>query len=176
MTLNVALQMDPVEHVSITGDSTFRIGLEAQLRGHRLFQYTVDRLYFDEGRVRAVGRPVELRAEHGNHVTFGEWQNVDMSAFDVVWLRQDPPFDMAYVTSTHLLDRIHPDTLVVNDPFWVRNSPEKLFVLDFPELTPPTMIARDLSAIRAFRERHGDIILQAAVRKWRGRGVSPAPG
>lgn len=160
MSLDVALQMDPVEDVSITGDSTFRIGLEAQSRGHRLFQYTVDRLYFDEGLVRAVGRSIELRAESGGHVTFGPWEDVDMSRFDVVWLRQDPPFDMAYVTSTHLLDRIHPRTLVVNDPFWVRNSPEKLFVLDFPDLTPPTMIARSLSAIRAFRERHGDIIVK----------------
>lgn len=160
MSLYVALQMDPVENVSITADSTFRIGLEAQARGHRLFQYTVDRLYFDEGKVRAVGRPVELRAEAGRHVEFGDWADVDLTDFDVVWLRQDPPFDMAYVTSTHLLDRIHGETLVVNDPFWVRNHPEKLLVLDFPDLTPPTMIARDPAAIRAFRERHGDIILK----------------
>ncbi|MBV0892502.1 glutathione synthase [Paracoccus sp. Z118] len=160
MSLHVALQMDPVEHVSITADSTFRLGIEAQARGHRLFQYTVDRLYYDEGRVGAIGRPIELRVEHGNHVSFGEWQDVDLATFDVVWLRQDPPFDMAYVTSTHLLDRIHPETLVVNDPFWVRNSPEKLLVLDFPDLTPPTMIARDVAAIRDFRARHGDIILK----------------
>ena len=160
MSLHVALQMDPIEHVSITADSTFRIGIEAQARGHRLFQYTVDRLYFDEGRVRAVGRPVELRGEPGRHVTFGDWVDVNLTDFDVVWLRQDPPFDMAYVTSTHLLDRIHGQVLVVNDPFWVRNHPEKLLVLDFPDLTPPTMIARDPGAIRAFRERHGDIILK----------------
>lgn len=160
MSLHVALQMDPIEAVSITADSTFRIGLEAQARGHRLFQYTVDRLRYDEGRVIARGRPVTLRREAGNHVTFGDWAEADLSAFDVVWLRQDPPFDMAYVTATHLLDRVHPRTLVVNDPFWVRNSPEKLMVLDFPDLTPPTMIARDPAAIRAFRERHGDIIVK----------------
>ena len=160
MSLSVALQMDPIEAVSIDADSTFRIGLEAEARGHRLFQYTVDRLIFDEGRVLATGRPVTLRREKGNHVTFGDWAEVEMSEFDVVWLRQDPPFDMGYVTSTHLLDRIHPETLVVNDPFWVRNSPEKLMVLDFPDLTPPTMIARDVAAIRRFRARHGDIIVK----------------
>ncbi|MFV0300849.1 MAG: glutathione synthase [Paracoccus sp. (in: a-proteobacteria)] len=160
MSLSVALQMDPIEHVSIDGDSTFRIGLEAEARGHRLFQYTVDRLIFDEGRVKATGRQVTLRREKGNHVTFGDWAEVDLADFDVVWLRQDPPFDMGYVTSTHLLDRIHPETLVVNDPFWVRNSPEKLMVLDFPDLTPPTLIAREIAAIRRFRERHGDIILK----------------
>lgn len=160
MSLYVALQMDPVEAVSIDGDSTFRIGLEAQARGHRLFQYTVDRLVFDEGRVLATGRPITLRREAGNHVTFGDWAEVDLREFDVVWLRQDPPFDMAYVTATHLLDRVHPDTLVVNDPFWVRNCPEKLMVLDFPDLTPPTMIARHPEAIRRFRARHGDIIVK----------------
>lgn len=160
MSLKVALQMDPIEAVSIDGDSTFRLGLEAQARGHSLFQYTADRLIFDEGRLLAHGRDVMLRREAGNHVDFGEWQTVDLSGFDVVWLRQDPPFDMAYVTSTHLLDRIHPATLVVNDPFWVRNSPEKLMVLDFPDLTPPTMIARDVQAIRGFRQRYGEIILK----------------
>lgn len=160
MSLKVALQMDPIEAVSIDGDSTFRLGLEAQARGHSLFQYTADRLIFDEGRLLAHGRDVTLRREAGNHVDFGEWQTVDLAGFDVVWLRQDPPFDMAYVTSTHLLDRIHPATLVVNDPFWVRNSPEKLMVLDFPDLTPPTMIARDVRAIRGFRQRHGEIILK----------------
>lgn len=160
MGLKVALQMDPVEHVSIAADSTFRIGLEAQARGHSLFQYTPDRLVFDDGRLLAHGRDVTLRREQGNHVAFGDWRMADLSDFDVVWLRQDPPFDMAYVTSTHLLDRIHPRTLVVNDPFWVRNSPEKLMVLDFPDLTPPTMIARDIQAVRAFRARHGDIILK----------------
>lgn len=160
MSLYVALQMDPIENVSITGDSTFRIGLEAEARGHRLFQYTPDNLRYDEGRVVAKGRPITLRREEGNHVSFGDWAEVDLSEFDVIWLRQDPPFDMAYVTSTHLLDRVHPDTLVVNDPFWVRNSPEKLMVLDFPDLTPPTMIARDPAAFRDFRAKHGEIIVK----------------
>lgn len=160
MGLKVALQMDRIEDVSISADSTFRIGLEAEARGHTLFQYTPDQLIFDEGQLFAHGRDITLRREPGNHVSFGEWRMADLRAFDVVWLRQDPPFDMAYVTSTHLLDRIHPETLVVNDPFWVRNSPEKLMVLDFPDLTPPTMIARDVRAIRDFRARHGEIILK----------------
>ncbi|WP_304615301.1 glutathione synthase [Paracoccus sp. (in: a-proteobacteria)] len=160
MSLFVALQMDPVEHVSITADSTFRIGIEAQERGHRLFQYTVDQLRYDEGRIIARGRSVILQKKQGDHVQFGAWQQLDLAEADVVWLRQDPPFDMAYVTSTHLLDRIAATTLVVNDPFWVRNSPEKLMVLDFPDLTPPTLIARDLEAIRAFRQRHGDIVVK----------------
>ncbi|SIT11733.1 glutathione synthase [Paracoccus saliphilus] len=160
MSLYVALQMDPIEAVDINGDSTFRIGLEAEARGHRLFQYTVDQLRYDEGRVLARGRPVTLRSSKGDHVTFGDWAEVELTEFDVVWLRQDPPFDMGYVTSTHLLDRVHPGTLVVNDPFWVRNCPEKLMVLDFPELTPPTMIARDLADFRYFRERHGEIIVK----------------
>ncbi len=160
MNLYVALQMDPVEDVSITADSTFRLGLEAEARGHRLFQYTVDQLSYVEGRIVARGRPVTLRREPGNHVTFGDWAEVDLAEFDVVWLRQDPPFDMGYITNTHLLDRVHPATFVVNDPFWVRNCPEKLLVLDFPDLTPPTLISRDLAQIRAFRARHGDIIVK----------------
>lgn len=160
MSLYVALQMDPVEDVSIDGDSTFRLGLEAQARGHRLFQYTVDNLSYREGQVLAHGRQITLRREKGNHVSFGEWETVDLRDFDVVWLRQDPPFDMGYITSTHLLDRVHPDTYVVNDPFWVRNSPEKLMVLDFPDLTPPTLITRNIADIRAFREKHGDIIVK----------------
>ena len=160
MGLKIALQMDPIEHVSITADSTFRLGLEAQDRGYALFQYTVDRLSYVEGQVRAEGRPVTLRSEEGNHVEFGDWADVDLADFDVVWLRQDPPFDMGYITSTHLLDRLAPKTLVVNDPFWVRNLPEKLMVLDYPDLTPPTLISRDLDTIRAFRARHGDIIVK----------------
>lgn len=160
MPLNVALQMDPIEAVSINADSTFRLGLEAQARGHRLFQYTVDRLMFVEGEVRASGRDVTLQRIEGDHVRFGPWREVDLTEFDVVWMRQDPPFDMAYITSTHLLDRIRPGTLVVNDSFWVRNCPEKLMVLDFPDLTPPTLITRDIAAIRAFRARHGDIIVK----------------
>lgn len=160
MSLYVALQMDPIEHVSITGDSTFRLGLEAEARGHRLFQYTADQLAYDEGRIVARGRPVTLRREQGNHVQFGDWAEVELGAFDVVWLRQDPPFDMGYITNTHLLERAGRETLVVNDPFWVRNCPEKLLVLDFPDLTPPTVITRDLARIRAFRQRHGEIIIK----------------
>ncbi len=160
MSLYVALQMDPIEDVSIHADSTFRIGLEAEARGHRLFQYTVDQLRYDEGRIVVRGRPVTLRRTEGDHVTFGDWTEVEAGDFDVIWLRQDPPFDMGYVTSTHLLDRVHPQTLVVNDPFWVRNCPEKLMVLDFPDLTPPTMIARDPAAFKAFRARHGEIIVK----------------
>lgn len=160
MPLKVALQMDPIGSVNIDADSTFRIALEAQARGHSLFFYTPDRLAFVEGRVMARGWPIELRREKGNHVSYGEETEVDLAEFDVVWLRQDPPFDMAYITTTHLLDFIHPRTLVVNDPFWVRNSPEKLLVLRFQHLTPPTLVSRDLAAIRAFKAVHGDVILK----------------
>lgn len=160
MALKVALQMDPVGAVNIAADSTFRIGIEAQARGHALFYYTPDRLAFVEGRVMARGWDIELRREVGNHVSFGPEREVDLAEMDVVWLRQDPPFDMGYITTTHLLEMIHPRTLVVNDPFWVRNSPEKLLVLRFAQLTPPTAIARDLATIRAFKARHGDIILK----------------
>ncbi len=160
MSLKVALQMDPIGSVNINADSTFRIAIEAQARGHSLFFYTPDKLAFVEGRVVARGFPVELRREIGNHVSYGAEVEVDLADFDVVWLRQDPPFDMGYITTTHLLELIHPRTLVVNDPFWVRNFPEKLLVLRFPQLTPPTAIARDLETIRAFKARHGDIILK----------------
>ncbi len=160
MSLYVALQMDPVEHVSIDGDSTFRLGLEAEARGHRLFQYTADRLSYCEGRVMARGRPISLRREQGNHVTFGDWADVDLSEFDVVWLRQDPPFDMAYITATHILEHIHPRTLVVNDPAHVRNAPEKLFVTHFPELMPETLVTSDRRRIMRFREAHETIILK----------------
>ncbi|MDO9641427.1 MAG: glutathione synthase [Pseudotabrizicola sp.] len=160
MPLKVALQMDPIGSVNINADSTFRIALEAQARGHALFYYPPDRLAFVEGRVMARGFWIELRRELGNHVSFGPEVEVDLSDMDVVWLRQDPPFDMGYITTTHLLEMIHPKTLVVNDPFWVRNFPEKLLVLRFPHLTPPTAIARDLATIRAFKARHGDIILK----------------
>lgn len=160
MRLKVALQMDPIGSVNINADSTFRIALEAQERGHELFFYTPDKLAFVEGRVLARGFPITLQRELGNHVTYGMETEVDLSDFDVVWLRQDPPFDMGYITTTHLLEMIQPHVLVVNDPFWVRNSPEKLLVLRFPQLTPPTAIARDLQTIRDFKARHGDIILK----------------
>jgi glutathione synthase len=158
--LRVALQMDPIGDVNIDADSTFRIAMEAQARGHSLFFYTPDQLFWDEGRVRARGRAITVQKVRGDHVRYGEEEVVDLSDMDVVWLRQDPPFDMGYITTTHLLDMVHPQTLVVNDPFWVRNYPEKLLVLRFPELTPPTMIARSLAEIRAFKARHGDIILK----------------
>ena len=160
MSLKVAIQMDPIAGVNIDGDSTFRISLEAQARGHSLFYYTPDRLAFQEGRVTARGWPLTVRRVKGDHFTLGAENEVDLSSFDVVWLRQDPPFDMGYITTTHILDLIHPKTLVVNDPFWVRNYPEKLLVLRFPDLTPPTAIARDLRTLRDFREKHGDIILK----------------
>jgi len=160
MSLNVAVQMDPIERININADSTFRIMEEAQARGHRLFYYTPDRLALDEGRVTARGWPVEVRRVEGDHFSLGPEQEVDLADWDVVWLRQDPPFDMGYITTTHILERIHPATLVVNDPFWVRNYPEKLLVLGFPELTPPTIIARDLATLRAFKARHGDVILK----------------
>ncbi len=159
MALNVAFQMDPIGPININADSTFRIALEARARGHRLFYYTPDRLAYREGRVIARGWPLEVRREAGNHYSLGAEAEIDLATQDVVWLRQDPPFDMGYITTTHLLDRIHPKTLVVNDPFWVRNYPEKLLVLDFPDLTPPTLVARSLQTIRDFKHAHGDIIL-----------------
>ena len=160
MSLKVAIQMDPIGPIDINADSSFRIVEEAQARGHELFYYTPDKLSYREGRVRARGWPLTVRRIEGDHFELGEEQEVDLSAWDVVWLRQDPPFDMGYITTTHLLDMIHPGTLVVNDPFWVRNYPEKLLVLSFPDLTPPTMIARDLETLKAFRRDHGDVILK----------------
>ncbi len=160
MPLKVAIQMDPIGPIDIGADSTFRIALEAQARGHELFYYTPDRLSFQNGRVMARGWPLVVRPVKGDHFNLGEEVEVDLADWDVVWLRQDPPFDMGYITNTHLLDMIHPDTLVVNDPFWVRNYPEKLLVLQFPNLIPPTTIARDLVTIQAFKELHKDIILK----------------
>ena len=160
MSLKIAFQMDPIGPIDINADSTFRIAEEAQARGHSLFYYTPDKLAFDQGRVIARGWPLTVQRVKGDHFTLGEEQTVDLGEFDVVWLRQDPPFDMGYITTTHILDMIHPKTLVVNDPFWVRNYPEKLLVLNFPDLTPPTMIARDLETLRGFRQEHGDVILK----------------
>jgi glutathione synthase len=160
MSLKVAFQMDPIQTVNIDADSSFRLAEEAQARGHSLFFYTPDHLAFEEGRVTARGYDMVVRRERGNHVTLGERRHVGLDEFDVVWLRQDPPFDMGYITTTHLLDHVHPRTLVVNDPFWVRNCPEKLLVLNFPDLIPPTTIARDLETLRAFKHAHGDIILK----------------
>jgi glutathione synthase len=152
--------MDPIGPIDIAADSTFRIMIEAQARGHELFYYTPDKLAFQEGKVTARGWPVTVQMVQGNHYTLGDEVEVDLSTFDVVWLRQDPPFDMGYITTTHLLDMIAETTLVVNDPFWVRNYPEKLLVLNFPDLTPPTTIARDLDTIKAFKAKHGDVILK----------------
>ena len=160
MTLKVAIQMDPIGAIDIDADSTFRIAEEAQARGHSLFYYTPDKLAFEAGRVTARGAALTVRREVANHFSLGPEATVDLAEMDVVWLRQDPPFDMSYITTTHLLDMIHPATLVVNDPFWVRNYPEKLLVLAFGDLTPPTMIARDLATIRSFKDDHGDIILK----------------
>lgn len=160
MPLKVAIQMDPIGPIDINADSTFRIAEEAQARGHSLFYYTPDKLAYREGKVVARGWPLTVRRVEGDHFTLGDEVEVDLADYDVVWLRQDPPFDMGYITTTHILDMIHPETLVVNDPFWVRNYPEKLLVLNFPDLTPPTMIARDLDTLKSFRAAHGDVILK----------------
>ena len=158
--MKIAFQMDPIEPIDIAADSTFRLAEEAQARGHELFYYTPDHLAYQEGRLTATGWPLRVQRVAGDHAILGPKTEVDLADFDVIWLRQDPPFDMHYITTTHLLDRVHPDTLVVNDPFWVRNYPEKLLVLDFPDLIPSTTIARDLATIKAFKARHGDVILK----------------
>ena len=160
MSLKVAVQMDPLEAIKIEGDTTFLMMLTAQARGHSLFVYTPERLVLEEGRVFARGRPVTVQDVKGDHAKFGDWELVELSDFDVVLLRQDPPFDMAYITSTHFLDVIHPKTLVVNNPTEVRNAPEKLFVTGFPGVQPPTLITSDVEAIYDFRARHGDIVLK----------------
>ncbi len=158
--MKIAFQMDPIGPINIDADSTFRIAEEAQSRGHELFYYTPDQLAYQEGRVTARGWPLQVQRVVGDHAILGEFQEVDLADFDVIWLRQDPPFDMHYITTTHLLDMVHPETLVVNDPFWVRNYPEKLLVLNFPDLTPPTTIARDLETIKEFKAKHKDVILK----------------
>ncbi|MFP7674212.1 glutathione synthase [Marivita sp. S0852] len=158
--MKIAFQMDPIQSVDINADSSFRLAEEAQARGHDLFFYSPDKLAYDEGKILALGHSFTVRRVQGDHAVLGPETQVDLSDFDVVWLRQDPPFDMNYITSTHLLDRLAGQALVVNDPFWVRNYPEKLLVLDFPDLTPPTMIARDLETIKSFKARHQDIILK----------------
>jgi glutathione synthase len=160
MGLNVAVQMDPIERINIRGDSTFALLLEAQARGHTLSYYTPDRLAQVQDRVFAAMQPLTVRDEPGNHFTLGEPRRTDLTALDVILLRQDPPFDLAYITTTHLLERIHPKTFVVNDPASVRNAPEKVFVTEFPDLMPPTLITRDLAEIKAFRAEHGDIVMK----------------
>ncbi len=158
--MKIAFQMDPIGSVDINADSSFRLAEEAQMRGHQLFFYLPDNLAYQQGRITARGQDMTVQRVPGDPAVLGNMKEVDLRDFDVVWLRQDPPFDMHYITSTHLLDRLKPDTLVVNDPFWVRNYPEKLLVLDFPDLTPPTTIARNIDTLRAFKEEHGDIILK----------------
>jgi glutathione synthase len=152
--------MDPIERINIRGDSTFALLLEAQKRAHPLSYYTPDRLSLRDGKVSATVRPLVVRDVAGDHVTLGEPRHVDLASFDVVLLRQDPPFDLAYISSTHMLERIHPKTLVVNDPAQVRNAPEKVFVTEFPDLMPPTLLTRDLDAIKAFRAEQGDIVMK----------------
>jgi glutathione synthase len=157
---NVAVQMDHVASINIAGDSTFAMSLEAQTRGYKLFHYTPDRLSFLDGKLYASVEPMTLRDIKGDHYELGAPERVDLQTMDVVLLRQDPPFDMSYITSTHLLERIHPKTLVVNDPAWVRNSPEKIFVTEFADLMPRTLITKDAGEIRRFRDEMGDIILK----------------
>jgi glutathione synthase len=160
MPLNVAVQMDPIERINIRGDSTFALMLEAKARGHKLSYYTTDKLAQIGERVFATVQPLEVRDEFGNHFTLGEARRTELTEFDVILLRQDPPFDMAYITTTHMLERVHPKTLVVNDPAHVRNAPEKIFVMEFADLMPPTLITRDLAEIKAFRAQHGDIVMK----------------
>ncbi|MBK8007604.1 MAG: glutathione synthase [Rhizobiales bacterium] len=159
MALKVAVQMDPIERIKIAGDSTFALLLEAQSRGHALAYYTPDKLALSEGKVFASVQPLSVRDKTGDHFTLGEAKRTDLSSFDVILLRQDPPFDMNYITTTHLLEQL-PDTLVVNSPRSVRNAPEKLFVMEYTDLMPPTLITRDLEEIKAFRAKHKDIVMK----------------
>jgi glutathione synthase len=160
MPLNVAVQMDPIERINVRGDSTFALLLEAQARGHKLGYYTPDRMAMTRHGVFANVQSLAVRDKVGDHFTLGDGKRTDLSSFDVVLLRQDPPFDLNYITTTHLLERIHPKTLVVNDPASVRNAPEKMFVTEFPQLMPPTLLTRDLAEIKAFRAEHGDIVMK----------------
>jgi len=158
--LNVAVQMDPIERIAIRGDSTFALLLEAQERRHDIAYYTPDRMALVNGEVFATVRRLAVRDREGDHFTLGDARRTALSGFDVILMRQDPPFDLAYITATHLLERVHPGTLVVNDPAHVRNAPEKIFVTEFPDLMPPTLITRDLGEIKAFRDQHGDIVMK----------------
>ncbi len=160
MSLAVAIQMDPIESINIDADSTFVLALEAQRRGHGLFHYLPRHLAFRDGRLLARARPLQVRRERGNHATLGKPEMLDLATVDVILMRQDPPFDMSYITATHLLEHVHPRTLVVNDPVHVRNAPEKLFVTHFDGLMPPTLITSDRDEILAFRREHRDIIVK----------------
>ena len=158
--MKIAFQMDPIEYVDINADSTFRLAEEAQNRGHDLYVYSPNDLTFNRGKVAAKVRSISLRRKIGDHVNFGAVELLDLSEFGVIWLRQDPPFDMGYITNTHLLDLVAKETLIVNNPFWVRNLPEKLLVLEFPDLIPDTMISRDLEEIKEFKREFKDIIVK----------------
>src|SRR5690625_2596527 len=160
MSLAVAIQMDPIEEVDINADSTFALALEAQARGHALFHYQPQNLAFRDGRLFARARPLRVQRKLGDHAHLGTPEMLDLAGLDVVLMRQDPPFDMAYITATHLLEQIHPETLVVNDPRQVRNAPEKLFVTHLPELMPPTLITSDREEIMDFRAQHEDIFVK----------------
>jgi glutathione synthase len=160
MALTVAVQMDPIQNIKIAGDTTFGLLLEAARRGHNLVHYGPDRLSMRDGKVTARVEPLQVRDEEGNHYTLGGSERMDLAEADVVLMRQDPPFDIAYITATHLLEQLPPTTLVVNDPASVRNAPEKLFVLKFPELMPPTLITRDKAEIEAFRQEFGAIVMK----------------
>ncbi|HKS90158.1 MAG TPA: glutathione synthase [Stellaceae bacterium] len=161
MGLAVAIQMDPIDTINIDADSTFALALEAQTRGHALYHYLPQALTLRDGCLYARGRPLEVVRRHGNHHHFGGFEELDLAGFDVVLMRQDPPFDMAYITATHLLELLPEDgPLVVNDPAAVRNAPEKLFVLRFKELMPPTLLTLDRDEINAFWREHGDIVLK----------------
>ena len=158
--MKIAFQMDPIESVDISADSTFRLAEEAQKRGHDLYVYTPNDLTFNRSKITAKVRSISLKRIIGDHVSFGAIEIVDLTEFDVIWLRQDPPFDMGYITNTHLLDLIARETLIVNNPFWVRNLPEKLLVLEFPDLIPDTVISRDLEEIKEFKREFKDIIIK----------------
>ena len=160
MSLKIAVQMDPIDRINIRGDSTFALLLEAQSRKHTIAYYTPDRLALAGNKVFAAVQPLTVRDKESDHFTLGESKRTDLSAFDVILLRQDPPFDLAYITTTHLLERIHPKTLVVNDPRSVRNAPEKMYVMEFSDLMPPTLITRDLAEVKAFRAEYGDIVMK----------------
>ena len=160
MALKVAFQMDPIERIDIRGDSTFALLLEAQWRGHDVFYYTPNNLSLRGGKLIAEGHSLTVEDKPGNHYRLAHPRSVDLAEFDVVHLRQDPPFDMAYITTTHLLERLQPKTLVVNDPAAVRNAPEKIFVLDFLDLMPPTLVTRSLDDIKAFHAKHKDIVVK----------------
>ena len=160
MSLSVAIQMDPIETIDIDADSTFVLALEAQARGHLLYHYLPRQLSLASGRVLATARRLEVRRRKGDHCTLGEPETVDLAMVDIVLMRQDPPFDMSYISATHLLEHIHPATLVVNDPVEVRNAPEKLFITHFHELMAPTLITADKDQVAAFRAEHKDIVLK----------------